>query len=240
MTALWLADLLLIAFIAWVVWERRLTFGSPFDAPITIGTVLFGAGVVLTSPWPVVAGFPFPFIGRYFALIVVGQFCFLAATGFGIKAVYMRLLPDEAVGAFMRRRIAPLIAVASAALVICFIASSLTVTGPVDRPSFGSLDGWLAASWIVYFGTLAMLGLILSYGVARLRRDPRSVMLRILLPSLVIASLSAVVIGYSVVSRGNVNVWVAVWLINYVAFIGTAMAFMMQWRRRVRALLPRR
>ena len=239
MISLSLANLLLTAFVAWVVWERRLTFGSPFDAPITIGTVLFGAGVVLTSPWPVVAGVPFPFTGKYFVLIVVGQFCFLAATGFGIKAVYMRLLSDEATDAFMRRRIAPLIVVASVALVICFIASSLTMTRPVDRPSFAALDGWLAASWIVYFGTLAVLGLILSYGVARLRRDPRSVMLRILLPSLVIASLSAVVIGYALVSRGNVNVWVAVWLINYAAFVGTAMAFMMQWRRRVRALLPR-
>lgn len=240
MTALWLANLVLIAFIAWVVWERRLTFGSPFDSPITIGTVLFGAGVVLTSPWPVVAGVPFPFTGKYFVLIVIGQFCFLSATGFGIKAVYMRLLSDEAMGAFLSRRIAPLIAVASVALTICFIASSLTMTGPVDRPSFASLDGWLAVSWIVYFGTLAVLGLILSYGVARLRKDPRSVMLRILLPSLVIASLSAVVIGYTLVSSGHVNVWVAVWLINYAAFIGTAMAFMMQWRRRVRALFNRR
>jgi hypothetical protein len=114
------------------------------------------------------------------------------------------------------------------------------LTKPVDRPSFASLDGWLAVSWIAYFGILALLGLILSYGVARLRRDPRSVMLRILLLSLVPASLSAVVIGYALVSSARVNVWIVAWLINYVAFIGTAIAFVMQWRRRVRALLPRR
>ncbi len=81
----------------------------------------------------------------------------------------------------MRRRIAPLIAVASVALVFCFVASSLTLATPVDRPSFASLDGWLALSWLVYFGILAVLGLILSYGIARLRRDPRSVMHRALL-----------------------------------------------------------
>ncbi len=240
MTALGVANIVLLVFVVWVVWERRLTFGSRFDSPITVGTVLFGAGVGLTSPWPVVAGVPFPFTGKYFALIVVGQFCFLAATAFGIKSVYVRLLSDEAMDPFMRRRIAPLIAVASVALVICFVASSLTLPRPVDQPSFGTLDGWLAASWLTYFGILAVLGLILSYGVARLRRDPRSVMHRALLLSLVPASLSAVVIGYALVSSGHVNVWIAMWLINYVAFFGTAIAFVTQWRRRVRDLLPRR
>ena len=240
MTAVGAANIFLLAFVAWVIWERRLSFGSPFDSPITIGTVLFGAGVGLTSPWPVVAGVPFPFTGKYFVLIVIGQYCFLAATAFGIKAVYLRLLSDEAMGRFMRRRIAPLVAVASVALVICFVASSLTLTKPVDRPSFAPVNGWLAVSWIVYFGILAVLGLILSYGVARLRKDPRSVMLRILLLSLVPASLSAVVIGYALVSSARVNVWIVAWLINYVAFIGTAIAFVMQWRRRVQALLPRR
>lgn len=92
MTALGVANIVLLVFVVWVVWERRLTFGSRFDSPITVGTVLFGAGVGLTSPWPVVAGVPFPFTGKYFALIVVGQFCFLAATAFGIKSVYVRLL----------------------------------------------------------------------------------------------------------------------------------------------------
>jgi hypothetical protein len=141
---------------------------------------------------------------------------------------------------FMRRRIAPLVAVAGVALVICFVGSSLTLTGPGDRQSFASVDGWLAVCWLVYFGFLALLGLILSYGVARLRRDPRSVMHRFLLLSLVPASLSAVVIGYALVSRGDVNVWVVAWLINYAAFIGTTLSFVSQWRRRVGALLPRR
>lgn len=240
MAAVGVANIFLLVFVMWVVWERRLTFGSRFDSPITIGTVLFGAGVGLTSPWPVVAGVPFPFTGKYFVLIVIGQYCFLAATAFGIKAVYLRLLADEALDPFMRRRIAPLIAVASAALVFCFVASSLTLDRPSDRPSFAPLDGWLALSWVVYFGILAALGLVLSYGVARLRRDPRSVMLRVLLLSLVPASLSAVVIGYALVSSGRVSVWIVAWLINYVAFLGTATAFTMQWRRRVRALLPRR
>ena len=240
MIAVGVANVVLLVCVVWVVWQRRLTFGSRFDSPITIGTVLFGAGVGLTSPWPVVAGFPFPFTGKYFALVVIGQFCFLAAIAFGIKAVYLRLLADEAMDPFMRRRIAPLIAVASVALVICFVASSLTLPRPVDQPSFGTLDGWLAASWLTYFGILAVLGLILSYGVARLRRDPRSVMHRALLLSLVPASLSSVVIGYALVSSGHVNVWIAMWLINYVAFFGTAIAFVMQWRRRVRDLLPRR
>ena len=89
MIAVGVANIFLLVCVVWVVWERRLTFGSRFDSPITIGTVLFGAGVGLTSPWPVVAGFPFPFTGKYFALIVIGQFCFLAAIAFGIKAVFM-------------------------------------------------------------------------------------------------------------------------------------------------------
>lgn len=238
MTALGVAKLFLLVGVALVVWERRLTFGSRFDSPITVGTVLFGAGVGLTAPWPVVAGVAFPFAGKNLALIVVGQFCFLAATGFGIKAVYLRLLSDEAIDPFMRRRIAPLIAVAGVALIMCFVGSSLSLPRPVGRPSFASLDGWLAVSWLVYFGILAMLGLILSYGVARLRRDPRSLMLRILLLSLVPASLSAVLIGYALVSSGHVNLWMAAWLINYVAFFGIAIAFVMQWRRRLRNLLP--
>jgi hypothetical protein len=152
----------------------------------------------------------------------------------------MRLLSDEAMHPFMRRRIAPLVAVAGVALVICFVGSSLTLNRPGDRQSFASVDGWLAVCWLVYFGFLAVLGLILSYGVARLRRDPRSVMHRFLLLSLVPASLSAVVIGYALVSRGDVNVWVVAWLINYAAFIGTTLSFVSQWRRRVGALLPRR
>ena len=240
MTAVGVANFVLLVYVVWVVWERRLTFGSRFDSPITIGAVLFGVGVGLTAPWPVVAGVHFPFTGVYLALIVIGQFCFLAAIGFGIKAVYMRLLSDEAMYPFMRRRIAPLVAVASVALVICFVGSSLTLTRPGDRQSFASVDGWLAVCWLVYFGFLALLGLILSYGVARLRRDPRSVMHRFLLLSLVPASLSAVVIGYALVSRGDVNVWVVAWLINYAAFIGTTLSFVSQWRRRVGALLPRR
>ena len=240
MTAVAAASFFLLVYVVGVVWERRLTFGSRFDSPITIGAALFGAGVGLTAPWPVVAGVQFPFTGMYLVLIVIGQFCFLAAIAFGIKAVYLRLLSDDAMHPFMRRRIAPLVAIASVALVICFVGSSLTLTRPVDRESFASVDDWLALSWLVYFGFLAVLGLILSYGIARLRRDPRSVMHRFLLLSLVPASLSAVVIGYALVSRGDVNVWIAMWLINYVAFFGTAIAFVLQWRRRVRDLLPRR
>lgn len=239
MTAVGVANIFVLVGVVWVVWERRLTFGSRFDSPVTIGTVLFGVGVGLTSPWPVVAGVPFPFTDTYLVLIVIGQFCFLAATSFGIEAVYLRLLSDAAMDRFRRRRIAPLIVVASVSLVIWFVASSLTVTRPVDSPAFASLDGWLVVSWLVYFGILAVLGLILSYGVARLRRDPRSVMLRILLLSMVSASLSAVVIGYVLVSSGDVNVWIVAWLINYAAFFGIAIAFVSQWRRRVRALLPR-
>ena len=240
MIAVGVANVFLLVCVVWVVWERRLTFGSRFDSPVTVGTVLFGVGVGLTSPWPVVAGVPFPFTGKYFVLIVIGQFFLLAATVFGIKAVYLRLLADEAMNRFMTRRIAPLTAVASVALIFCFVASSLTLTRPVDRPRFAPLDGWLAVSWLGYFGILAVLGLILSYGVARLRRDPRSVMLRILLLSMVPASLSAVVIGYALVSSGQVKVWIVAWLINYAAFFGIAIAFVTQWRRRVRALLPRR
>ena len=240
MTAIGAANFFLLMYVVWVIWERRLTFGSRFDSPITIGAVLFGAGVGLTAPWPVVAGVSFPFTGMYLALIVLGQFCFLAAITFGIKAVYLRLLTDEAMDPFIRKRIAPLVAVGSAALVICFVGSSLTLTRPGDRQSFASVDGWLAVCWLVYFGFLAVLGLILSYGIARLRRDPRSVMHRFLLLSLVPASLSAVVIGFALVNRGDVNVWVVAWLINYAAFLGTATAFTMQWWRRVRALLPRR
>ena len=240
MTAVAAASFFLLVYVVGVVWERRLTFGSRFDSPITIGAALFGAGVGLTAPWPVVAGVQFPFTGMYLVLIVIGQFCFLAAIAFGIKAVYLRLLSDDAMHPFMRRRIAPLVAIASVALVICFVGSSLTLTRPVDRESFASVDDWLALSWLVYFGFLAVLGLILSYGIARLRRDPRSVMHRFLLLSLVPASLSAVVIGYALVSRGDVNVWVVAWLINYAAFIGTTLSFVLQWRHRVRALLPRR
>ena len=170
MTAFGIANVLLLAYVVWVIWERRFTFGSRFDSPITIGAVLFGVGVGLTTPWPVVAGVQFPLTGMYLALIVIGQFCFMAAISFGIKAVYMRLLPDEAMHPFIKRRIAPLVAVGSVALVICFVGSwPLTVTGPVDHQTFGSLDGWLAVSWLVYFGILAVLGLILSYGVAKLR-----------------------------------------------------------------------
>lgn len=240
MTAVATANFFLLVYVVWVLWERRLTFGSRFDSPITIGAALFGTGVALTAPWPVVAGVEFPFTGMYFVLIVIGQFCFLAAIAFGIKAVYMRLLSDEAMHPFIKRRIAPLVAVASVALVTCFVGSSLTLTRPVDRRSFASVDDWLAVSWLVYFGILAVLGLILSYGIARLRRDPRSVMHRFLLLSLVPASLSAVVIGYALVSRGDVNVWVVAWLINYAAFIGTTLSFVLQWRHRVRAFLPRR
>lgn len=233
MTALWVANLLLLVCVVWVIWERRLTIGSHFDSPITVGAALFGTGVALTSPWPVVYDLGFPIVGKFLMLIVVGQFCFLSATALAIKAVYLRLLPDAAVERFMRRRIAPLVAGAGATLVVCCVASSLTLTRWVDRTAFAPLDGWLAACWIAYFVALGALGLILAYGVSRLRADPRSAMLRILFGSVLIASLSAAVVGYAVVSRGSEVVWIVVWLVNYAAFWGLAVAFVVQWRRRL-------
>ena len=105
---------------------RRLSFGSRWDGPITVGVGLYGLAAALDSPWPAMPAASFPVTGTYYVLPALGHVCYLAGTAAGIRSVYIRLLLDEEIDAFMRTRITRVVGVAAVAMLGCLIASPVT------------------------------------------------------------------------------------------------------------------
>lgn len=237
MTVVRVANIVVVLVMAWAVWERRLTFQSRYDFPNTAAVALFGLGAALDSPWPAVSAASHALTGHYYAFMVLGHFCYMAGAAMGIKSVYMRLMPDDAIGPFLRRRIVLPILGAAAIMVISFAASPATSSLSVDHLYLASPDRWLTIYWVVHFGTITWLGIVVSYGVSRLRGDPRSVMLNPMLVSLVLAALAGVVIAVGLVLGHGQDVRIVGWLVVYGSFIGGAVSSALQWRHRVQSLL---
>lgn len=221
----------------WAVWQRRLTFGSPLDAPITVSVVLFGVGAAVDVPSAVLASASYPLTGKYYLVTVIGHLCYLAGAGLGISAVYARLLPDELAARFVSTVVRPIVIGAAIVMLVAFAASPVTSKPPADHLYLVGPDGWLTVYWAAHFGAATVLGVIASYGVTRLRADTRSVRLTLMAGSLGAGALFGGVIGGLAVMTGHVNgPFMIAWLLTFLAFVGGSVATALQWRQRVRAL----
>lgn len=231
------AALAVLAVSAWSVWVRRLTFGSRFDMPATVSVALFGVGAALDSPSRVIAIFSQPLTGKYYLLGVTAHLCYIAGAAIGVSAAYRRLLPDDAIGPFVRRVVIPLAGSAAAVMVIAAVLSSSTSTLTADQLYLVNPDGWLTLYWVTHFGTTTLFGGIACYGVLHLRRDPRGVWLNLMLGSLALAALAGGLFGGWTVIAGRVGpAWMMAWLATYAAFAAAAIAAALQWRHRQQVL----
>lgn len=236
MAALYLANVAVVVIAAWAIWERRLTFQSQSDSPITYGILLFGLGAALDSPWPGVAAASYPLTGKYYLLMALGHICYLSGAAMGIKATYLRLVPDDAIGPFMRTRIAPLIAVAAILMAGCLVASPVTSTMPAAHLYLVKPDTWLSVYWIIFLGTFIVLELISMFGVNRLRSDPRSVMVNLLLASQFVGTLAILFIAFGILTNRSEIPRILVWPFAYAGIIGGAIAAVVSWRHRVASM----
>lgn len=235
MTSLYLVNIAAVLFAGWAVWVRRFSFGSPWDAPITIGTGLYGVASALDTPWPTMAAASFPVTGKYYLLPFIGHLCFLAGTAFGIKSVFARLLPDHGIGAFMRTRIAPVALAAAAVMTVCILATPITSTMPADYLYAAPLDGWLRTYFVTFFGAMVILLWTAVFGGKLLLGGPDSGVALPLIGTASSGSVAFLVFTYGILA-GRHDLVILVW---HVGFIGTALASLacaVSWQRRLSAL----
>lgn len=238
MKILIIANIVAVLVAAWAAWECRLTtFQSRWDSPKTAALILFALAAVLDSPWRTFSEVSFPLTGRYYVLTVVGHVCYLTACASGVKYIYPRLLPDAAIGPFVRRRLVPSVALAAAVMVIAFAASPLTASLTADHLYLIHPDGWLRLYWLTFYGTLTTILIVALYGVNRLRTDPRSVMLNLLMTSLGLGVLSVVVSALGLLTGNAESMRLIAWPITYAAIAVGAVAVVIAWRHRVWAML---
>lgn len=236
MATLYLANVLVLILAGWALWERRLSLHSRADVPITIGIALFALGAALDSPWPGVAAASYPLTGKFFLLMAFGHISYLAGAATGIKASFMRLMPDEAIGPFMRTRIMPMVTVAAPIMLVCIYNSSCTSTMRVDHLYLADPDPWLSVYWIVFVGALIALEMVSIYGGIVVGRDPRSISAHALAASQLVGVLACVLIGLRLVIGANDAVPVLIWPTAYAAIIGGIVASVYSWRQRIKAL----
>ena len=236
MTSIYLANVLAVLVAAWAVWERRLAFRSRWDAPITWGIGLFGVGAALDSPWPDMAAASYPWTGKYFLLNTLGQICYLMGAAMGTKTIFLRLLSDDAIGPFMRRRIYPGIAAVATVMLTCLVASPVSSAMSAAHLYLMKPDGWLTVYWVDFLGGMMAMGVVSIYGLVSLRADPRSVMLNLLIASEVLGLFAIAAIGFGVLTDNDEIVRVLVWPCAYAGIIGGAMAAVYAWRHRIAML----
>lgn len=236
MTILVAANALVVAVTLWAVWERRLTFQSRWDFPNTAAITLFGAGAVLDSPLRAMSEASFASTGRYYLLVLVGHACYLGACVMGNKAVYLRLLPDSTVDRLIKglvRAVWTAVAVMAVALLVSPRSRLLTA----DHLYQVDADGWLTLYWMTYYGATTALIAVAMYGVSRLRRDHRSVMMDLLALALILGLLSSVGSAIGVLNGWNETTRLWAWPILYAAIIAGMVALVASWRHRVGSML---
>jgi hypothetical protein len=241
MKILAIANIVAVLVAAWAAWELRLTtFRSRWDSPKTTALILFVLAAILDSPWRVMSEASFSYTGRFYFFTVIGHICYLAACASGLKYIYLRLLPDAAIGPFVRRRLVPAVFIASAIMVVAFTASPLTASLSADHLYLVHPDGWLKLYWLTFYGTLTSILLAAMYGLNRLRSDPRSVQLKLLLTSLGLGAMSAVVSGVGLLNGHGESVRLFAWPLTYAAIALGAVAVVLSWRHRVWTMLQPR
>lgn len=235
MVWLYAANIAVFIIAAWAVWARRLTLQSRWDAPITRGIALYGLGAALDSPWPGMAAASAPWTGKYYLLPALGHICYLSGS-VGIRSIYLRLLPDAAIGRFTRRFLVIPIATAAAVMLACLIASPVTSRMPADHLYLVRPDGWLRVYWLAFLGTLMGLALVSLYGLVRLRVDSRSVMVDLLIASQAVGMLGGLAIALGVLADRITITGFMVWPFVYAGIAGGAIAAVAAWRHRMSVL----
>lgn len=234
MAVLAVANLIAVSAAAWAVWVRRDSIGSRWDAGITVGVALYGLGSALESPWPKVAAASFALTGTYYLLPVLGNISYLAGTAVGLRSFYIRLLPDDEIGPFMRTWITPVVAVAAAAMLVCAIASPATASMPAPTLYGVPLDGWLRLYFITYFVSATVLLGAAVYGGFRLLRRPAS---GAVVPLMVIASVGGLAclghLAAILLTENHPAVPALALTGGYLATTFTALVAGVFWRRRI-------
>jgi hypothetical protein len=240
LTTVRVAGLLVLAVSVWAVWQRRLTFGSRFDAAVTVAIALFGVGAALDAPWPETAAASYALTGRYYVLNVIGHVCYLAGGALIVRGIYLRLLPDADITALMRRWVVPWVGAAAVVMLGAFALSRGPSAFTADHLYLVAPDRWMTVCFVAHFGTTAALGAVAGYGVFWLRRDPRAVLLNVALTALMVAAVAGgLVVGWSVITGRIETLRLVAWLLTYVAFAVAMVASALQWRHRVRGLSGR-
>ncbi len=228
---LYLFNAVAITSACWALWVRRDSFGSRWDAGITIGVALYGLGSALESPWAEVSAASFPLTGKYYLLPVLGNISYLAGTAIGLKSFYVRLLPDAEIGRFMRTWIAPVVGVAAAVMMICAIASPATSAMPGVTLYDDPADGWLRVYFATYFLSVTMLLWAAVFGGYRLREGSNTGAVGPLMAIASIGSIACLAHLIAVLS-GHANAAFAL-SGGYLATTATALSSAIYWRRRV-------
>lgn len=120
---------------------------------------------------------------------------------------------------------------------VLFVASPVTSTLTADQLYLIRPDRWLTVYWITYYATMTALFVIGLFGVNRLRTDPRSVMLNLLMASLALAALPCVASALGVLNGRNESTRLVAWSIAYAAIGAGSVAVVVAWRHRVQSML---
>ena len=236
MTALRVVNALVLVVAPWALWVRRDTVNSRWDAPITAGIALFALGAALDSPWPNVAAASFPLIGKFYLLNCLGHVSDLLGATRGLKAVALRLMPNDAIGPFMRTRIMAPVLLASGVMLVCLLQSPATSAMPAENLYFVAPDGWLLAYWVTYFTALTGLNAVAIYGSITLRSAPRSTTHDLLVGATALGTLSGWGFFAAIVTGAHRLIETAAWPGTQIAIIGGAVACALSWRHRATAL----
>lgn len=233
MTALYVANVIVLLVCSWAIWVRRLTFGSRWDAPFTYGIVFFGAGTAFDSPWSGVAAASAGLTGKYYLLNTIGHIGFLVGAAAGMCGILMRLMPDADLRRFMRSRIIPLVTVAALVMLTCVLLSPATSVMSADHLYLVAPDRWLVTYWAVFIGAMVIMEVISTYGLLRLRHEPDAVGVDAQIVAVAAGVAGLLLIGVGV-ATGAIRIPVlVVWPLSYVAIGGGALAAALMWRHRV-------
>lgn len=233
MIPLYIVNALAVASCAWAVWVRRDSFGSRWDAPITVGIVLYGFASALDTPWPAVAEASFPLTGKYYLLNTIGHCCYLAGNAAGLRTVFIRLLPDDEIGPFMRSIVIPAVTVAIALMAVCVVASPITSNLHAGYLYAAPLDGWLRVYFCTFFLTMTATLMLALFGAIRLSAEPpglgpaRPLMATVSIGSLACLSLLALILS------DHSGLIPRLWPLTYLGTTAAAVTCAVAWRRRI-------
>ena len=217
---------------AWALWVRRDPAHSRWDRPISAGIALFAVGAVLDSPWAGAAAASFPITGKFYLLNCAGHISYLLGATRGLKAVAQRLMPDDAIGPFMRTRILTPVLLAAVVMLVCLLASPRTSEMPAANLYFVTPDGWLVAYWAVYFLTLTGLNAVAVNGAFRLRSGPRSSTHDLLVGATALGTLACWGFFAAIVTGQHGLIENLAWPGSQIAIIIGAIACALSWRHR--------
>lgn len=239
MTFIYIVNALAVLVAIWALWVRRDTVHSRWDAPISAGIALFALGAALDSPWAAAATASFPLTGKYYLLNWLGHLSYLLGATRGLKAVALRLMPDDAIGGFMKTRVLPPVLLASTVMLACLLISPRSSDLPAANLYFVAPDGWLVAYWATYFAALTGLNAAAVYGAFTLRSGPRSTTHDLLVGATALGTLACWGFFAAIVTGQDRLIETLAWPGSQIAIIAGAVACALSWRHRAAALSGR-